>query len=72
MMDYSSQALGERKGKHTNSISEDQFREFLTHLHGLHPDVMLEIKDKESSALRAVAILHELGLATPPVAPVIH
>jgi UV DNA damage endonuclease len=31
--------------------------------------MMLEIKDKEASALRAVAILRELGLAAPaPVA----
>jgi UV DNA damage endonuclease len=65
MMDYSSQALGERKGKHTSSLVEELFREFLTHLQGVDPDIMLEIKDKEISARRAVLILHELGLASP-------
>ncbi|SMB88144.1 UV-damage endonuclease [Hymenobacter roseosalivarius DSM 11622] len=65
MMDYSSQQLGERKGKHTFSLDENRFREFLTHLNGLDVDMMLEIKDKEASALRAVAILRELGLAAP-------
>jgi UV DNA damage endonuclease len=63
MMDYSSQAMGERKGKHTDNLVDDQFREFLTHLQGLEFDVMLEIKNKEISALRAVAILRELGLS---------
>ena len=63
MMDYSSQALGERKGKHTDNLVDEQFRAFLTHLHGLDFDVMLEIKNKEASALRAVAILRELGLS---------
>ncbi|WP_201983487.1 UV DNA damage repair endonuclease UvsE [Hymenobacter rubidus] len=65
MMDYSSQALGERKGKHTDDLVDDSFREFLTHLHGLDFDMMLEIKNKEASALRAVAILRELGLSAP-------
>ncbi|MDB5267768.1 MAG: uvdE [Hymenobacter sp.] len=63
MMDYSSQALGERKGKHTDDLVDEQFREFLTHLHGHNFDLMLEIKNKEASALRAVAILRELGLS---------
>ena len=63
LMDYSSQALGERKGKHTDNLVDEQFREFLTHLHGLDFDLMLEIKNKEASALRAVAILRELGLS---------
>jgi UV DNA damage endonuclease len=75
MMDYSSQAMGERKGKHTDNLVDDQFREFLTHLQGLEFDMMLEIKNKEISALRAVAILRELGLsaATPsmPVPPLV-
>ena len=64
MMDYSSQALGERKGKHTDDLVDERFREFLTHLNGLDFDIMLEIKNKEASALRAVAILRELGLST--------
>ncbi|OUJ73291.1 UV damage repair endonuclease UvsE [Hymenobacter crusticola] len=61
MMDYSSQQLGERKGKHTSSLEEELFREFLPNVGNLEPDIMLEIKDKEASALRAVAILRELG-----------
>ena len=65
MMDYSSQALGERKGKHTDDLVDDLFRSFLTNLHGLDLDLMLEIKNKEASALRAVAILRELGLSAP-------
>lgn len=69
MMDYSSQQLGERKGKHTSSLVEDRFREFLTHLNGLDVDIMLEIKDKEASALRAVAVLREVGLAAPAPLP---
>ena len=65
MMDYSSQALGERKGKHTDDLVDDSFRNFLAELHGLDMDLMLEIKNKEASALRAVAILRELGLSAP-------
>ncbi|WP_210516778.1 UV DNA damage repair endonuclease UvsE [Hymenobacter terricola] len=65
MMDYSSQALGERKGKHTDDLVDGLFRGFLAELHGLEVDLMLEIKNKEASALRAVAILRELGLSAP-------
>ena len=65
MMDYSSQAEGARKGKHTDDLVDEQFRGFLAELHGLDMDLMLEIKNKEVSALRAVAILRELGLSAP-------
>ena len=67
MMDYSSQAPGERRGKHTDSLVEELFWGFLATLQGLEADMMLEIKDKETSALRAVAILRELNLS--PAAP---
>ena len=71
MMDYSSQAPAERKGKHTPSLAEALFRDFVAELNGLDFDIMLEIKDKEASALRAAVILRELGLVGPaPAGPV--
>jgi UV DNA damage endonuclease len=62
MMDYSSQAIGERKGKHTDAIVEELFAGFLTNLNGQDMDIMLEIKNKEASALKAIAIAKEMGL----------
>lgn len=67
MMDYSSQALGERKGKHTDDLVDNLFAGFLDQLHGLDFDIMLEIKNKEASALRAVELLRARGLS--PAAP---
>jgi UV DNA damage endonuclease len=64
MMDYSSQAPGERKGKHTEAIVEVLFRNFLQDLGDLDMDMMLEIKNKEVSALKAVSIAQEFGLLT--------
>ncbi len=61
MMDYSAQAPGERKGKHVQSIPEQLFHDFLVETEGLDMDIMLEIKDKEASAYKAVALAKELG-----------
>ena len=58
LMDYSQQAEGERRGKHRASLDEAHFAAFLACLPaGVDPDLMLEIKDKEASAIRAVAIM---------------
>ena len=65
MMDYSSQSVGDRKGKHTDSLVPALFRSFLADLDGLEVDMMLEIKDKEASAVKGIAILRELGLVPP-------
>ena len=60
MIDYSNQAIGERKGKHTEHIHAKKFERFLRKTKKLDFDVMLEIKDKEKSALKALKVLDEL------------
>lgn len=59
MTDYSSQAFGERKGKHTENIDLQKFENYLRDTRETDFDIMLEIKDKEISALRAIEILAE-------------
>lgn len=54
MVDYSCQEAGERKGRHAESINLRHFKRFLEETKPFDYDVMLEIKDKEKSALRAV------------------
>jgi UV DNA damage endonuclease len=54
MIDYSSQAEGARMGRHSESIRLDHFRKFLKETSNYDFDIMLEIKDKESSALKAL------------------
>lgn len=61
MMDYSAQSPGERKGKHVQSIQEQLFHDFLVETEGLDMDIMLEIKDKEASAQKAVEVARALG-----------
>lgn len=56
MVDYSSQQKGELKGKHTKSIDLEHFKNFLTLTKPFDFDIMLEIKDKEKSALKAIKV----------------
>jgi UV DNA damage endonuclease len=53
MVDYSSQKPGEKRGRHTESIDRGLFMRFLNESAGRDFDLMLEIKDKEKSALVA-------------------
>jgi len=57
MVDYSSQEPGQRRGRHAEHIDGRDFRRFLAQTRGINCDVMLEIKDKEKSALEAVGRL---------------
>jgi UV DNA damage endonuclease len=55
MIDYSSQAPSRPAGSHTQSIEIKAFRAFLHDSRPFNFDIMLEIKDKEGSALKAIA-----------------
>lgn len=56
MVDYSAQAPGRRRGVHATSLDDADFGRFLAASAGHDLDLMLEIKDKEASALRALAL----------------
>ncbi len=56
MVDYSSQEPGKRAGAHAEHIVPEDFRQFLYESRQADFDIMLEIKDKEKSALSALNI----------------
>ena len=62
LLDYSSQEPNERKGKHAKTLNEKDFKHFIKILkeENINVDIMLEIKDKEKSALKALKILKTL------------
>lgn len=61
LVDYSSQKPGARPGSHAESVDLRHFARFVAAAGDLDFDIMLEIKDKEKSALRARAHLARLG-----------
>ena len=56
MVDYSSQLTNATKGKHADALNLEIFKEFLEETKPFDFDIMLEIKDKEMSALKAIEI----------------
>ncbi len=56
LLDYSSQHPDGVKGRHAETIDTDHFQRFLSATRPHEFDVMLEIKDKELSARKAVSI----------------
>jgi len=63
MVDYSSQEPGERARKHAETIDLAHFQRFVeaTRDAQVDCDLMLEIKDKERSAVKALDLLNALG-----------
>jgi UV DNA damage endonuclease len=59
MVDYSTQLKGGRTRKHTDTIDLMHFKSLLEESRPFDFDVMLEIKDKETSALKAMEILRK-------------
>lgn len=56
MVDYSSQEPDARRGSHAKIIDTESFKKFIYETGDFDFDVMLEIKDKEKSAIKAVEI----------------
>jgi UV DNA damage endonuclease len=63
MLDYSSQEPGERARKHVETINLKHFQRFIDEINdlGFDGDIMLEIKDKERSAVKALDLLKAMG-----------
>lgn len=57
MVDYSSQDPDKKAGAHTKTLDVPRFRSFIKSLRGRDIDIMLEIKNKEASALQARLVL---------------
>jgi UV DNA damage endonuclease len=57
MADYSSQQSAMRKGSHASHIDIEDFNKFIALSKEISFDLMLEIKDKELSALKAREVL---------------
>ncbi|MCX8094974.1 MAG: UV DNA damage repair endonuclease UvsE [Caldisericia bacterium] len=62
MVDYSSQDKGAKKGTHARRIDLKDFEEFINITRPYEFDIMLEIKDKEKSAIEARKFLEKLNL----------
>ena len=60
MVDYSAQQPRAIKGKHVDTIDALKFEEFLSSAQSLDFDIILEIKDKEKSAIKAMDVLRNL------------
>jgi len=59
MLDYSSKKVGGKINSHAESIDISNFKLFLEITKPYDFDIMLEIKDKEKSALKAISILEK-------------
>ncbi len=58
MMDSSSQDEGARVGKHVESINLEDFKKYVPYMQKYNFDVILEIKDKEISTLKAISSIN--------------
>lgn len=66
IIDYSSQSMGERKGKHAKTLDKNHFIKIYNEVkksakeNKVDIDIMLEIKDKEKSALSALSMIKKV------------
>lgn len=56
--DYSEQSLTGKRCSHALTLTPSKFKKYLEQVEKFNPDIMLELKDKETSALKAINILN--------------
>lgn len=61
MLDWSSQEPEMKIGRHADTLNEIEFEEFITRTMESDFDILLEVRDKERSAIKAVQILEKYG-----------
>lgn len=61
MIDYSSQNPEGKSGNHAQHIDLIDFKKLLSKIKGIECDIMLEIKDKEKSALKALHAIQNIN-----------
>ena len=54
---YSQQAEGKQKGSHSDTIDTDAFLDYYNKVKEFDPDIMLEVKDKDISAIKCIELL---------------
>ncbi|MEA4964630.1 MAG: UV DNA damage repair endonuclease UvsE [Oscillospiraceae bacterium] len=59
---YAQQHPGKKPGAHAETIRIDPFLEFWRQLSGMNLDIMLEVKDKNLSALKCINCVSERGI----------
>ena len=56
---YSQQAQGKKRGSHSKTIFADEFSNYYREAKEFDPDIMLEVKDKDVSAIKCIALQKE-------------
>lgn len=61
MIDYSNQESNQRKGKHSKTLDIKQFEKFILSVSNCDFDIILELKDKEKSAQKAIKVINQIN-----------
>ncbi|MGG5462714.1 UV DNA damage repair endonuclease UvsE [Clostridium sp. B9] len=59
---YSQQDLNKKKGSHSQSIAVTSFLDYYNQVENFNPDIMLEVKDKDISAIKILKTLKEINI----------
>ncbi len=62
MVDFSTQKRGARKGAHAEHLNVKMLEKFFKTVKGLNFDLMLEVKDKEQSAIEALKLARKMKI----------